>query len=391
MKPFPKRLLSLFAGIAGCAVCATALTAVVEYKPWGVPDSRRADFDAKLAAIDRRDALRERYATEPRPIAVAPVVRHHVGLQDPATKSSHRFEIRNDGDETLELTVGSSLRCEMTLDQSQVAPGESANATVCWTTGSEPGDFEHSIALKTNDPLNEKIQFKIAGTIKAALLIPESTSFAAADPAQRTEGSFVIDSQIWKDFRIVNATSDLKLFDWYAEPMEPGDPELIDDQATCGWRVRIWTTAMEYGHYSGTVALSIETGDGDVIERSIDVKGRVRPPIIFHSPEIHMTDGLDLGTRFSGKEYQFHLLVRVRGELNRHIEVLDVQPPELKASLAAQSKEGNYRLTLTIPADCPMVVFNIPEQHGYVEVGDPNDRQFKNWFPIHGAVVPQQD
>ena len=73
------------------------------------------------------------------------------------------------------------------------------------------------------------------------------------------------------------------------------------------------------------------------------------------------------------------------------IEVLDVQPPELKASLAAQSKEGNYRLTLTIPADCPMVVFNIPEQHGYVEVGDPNDRQFKNWFPIHGAVVPQQD
>ena len=85
------------------------------------------------------------------------------------------------------------------------------------------------------------------------------------------------------------------------------------------------------------------------------------------------------------------MLVRVRGDLDRKIDVLDVQPPELKATLSPQSTRGNYRLTLTIPAECPMVVFNIPEKHGFVEVGDPADRHFKNWFPIHGAVVPAEE
>jgi hypothetical protein len=287
--------------------------------------------------------------------------------------------------------VSTSPSCDSSLDVSEISAGEKATLTVSWTTDGESRDFEHNVTVNTSDQLREKIQFKVSGTTKSALVVPEAASFAASDPIKKTEASFLVYSQIWSDFRIANMASDLKTFDWHTEPLEPGDPLLDHHHATSGWRVTIWTTSFQYGHYSGNVSLTIEADDGGTYDRSIAVHGRVRPPIIFHSPDIHMTDGLDIGTRFSGKEYQFHVLVRVRGERDRRIEVLDVQPPELKASLTAQSTTGNYRLTISIPAECPMVVFNVPQQHGFVEVGDPDDRHFMNWFPIHGAVVPPEN
>jgi hypothetical protein len=36
-----------------------------------------------------------------------------------------------------------------------------------------------------------------------------------------------------------------------------------------------------------------------------------------------------------------------------------------------------------------MTIFNVPEKHGYVEVGDPDDELFSSWFPVKGAVVPR--
>ena len=400
MKSFPRRLLLLFAGITGCAACASALTIVVEYKPWGVPDARRQEYDETIAAWDRRDALRERFENAARPIVATGPVRHSAGLQDPKTTSDHQFEIRNEGTQPLKLEVRfTSSDCEAALgnagldktglDRAVVASGEATRLNVSWTNADEPGDFEHTVVVRTSDPLQEELEFLVSGTIKADLAVPASVVFPESDPAHRTDLNFLVYSQTWDEFEIVDAKSDLEIFDWHAAPADLSDADVDGLHATCVWRVRLWTTAMEYGRYSGNVTLSVRRGDSPAVVRSVAVKGRVRPPIIFHSPQLHMADGLDLGTLFAGEEHQFHVLVRLRGDIARKIEVLDIRPAELKATLTPQSQPGNYRLTLTIPKDCPMTIFNVPEKHGYVEVGDPGDEHFSSWFPVKGAVVPR--
>ncbi len=396
MTSVSKRILILFAGFATVAACASGLTLVVEYKPWGVPDSRRQDYEAIVAKLDQRDALQEYYRNRARPVAKPTRLSHHAGLQPPNSEGSQRFEVLNEGLESLELQLGSvDASCTVSFETPsfetvRIAPGQSGFVIVSWINGDTEEDFEHAVTIKTNDPLNEDLQFKIAGSIRKKLVVPDSATFRAADPAVQTDGSFVISSQVWNEFEISHAECDLPLFQWYAEPIEHDDPELQGTSSTSAWRVMIWTTVMEFGHFDGNLNLTIRADDGTSRDCDIALHGRVRPPIIFHSPEIHMADGLDVGTVFSGKEHQFHLLVRLRGDRDRPIEVLDVQPEQLRAELTPQTIPGNYRLTVTIPADCPMVVFNTREQHGYVSVGDPNDKQFKNWFPIHGAVVPSQ-
>ena len=201
-------------------------------------------------------------------------------------------------------------------------------------------DFEHSVVVRTNDPLQEKLEFIVSGTTKAELVVPETVVFPESDPAHRTGLNFIVYSQVWPDFEIVDVKSGLTIFDWHAEPVDLSDEETASLRATSAWRVRLWTTAMDYGRFSGKVTLSIGRGDAPTVVRSVAVKGRVRPPIIFHSPQLHMTDGLDLGTLFAGEEHQFHLLVRLRGDVERKIEVLDIRPAELQATLTPQSRKG---------------------------------------------------
>ena len=72
---------------------------------------------------------------------------------------------------------------------------------------------------------------------------------------------------------------------------------------------------------------------------------------------------------------------------SRSIDVLDIQPAELQATLTPMSTAGSYQLTITVPADCPRVIFNTDHKRGYVQVGDPQDKDYSNWFPLIGAVV----
>jgi hypothetical protein len=391
MTAFSKRLLMLFAGIVGFGVCASALTTVVEYKPWGVPDSHRDEYESIVNKIDHHEAIRDYYADRARPIAKALQAGHDAGLQSPNASGTKRFEVRNEGLELLELSIGSvDATCSVEFESTEIAPGESGYFILTWNLGDEAGEFEKVVTVNTNDPLNQELQFKLVGRTQVELMVPETVSFRAADPAVQTDGEFVVYSELWEDFRIRDVDCDLPIFQWHAEPLTLDDRDLQGTAATSAWRVRIWTTAMDYGYFAGNLKLTTQSHDGTAQEHTISLQGRVRPPIIFHSPEIHMSDGLDMGTIHSGLEHQFHLVVRLRGDRNRAIEVLELQPKELRAELTPQSSRGNYRLTLTIPADCPMVVFNTRQQHGFVSVGDPNDSQFKNGFPIHGAVVPPQ-
>ncbi len=376
----------LLGGVVLIGSLGVGFAMLVEYKPWGVPDVLREEYDIKVAEINHRNNLIHELNEREKPV-LAIRQNQHVGFVDPLATVEHAFEIRNDGQLPLRLEFRDlSAGVEAELEKNTVAPNETSRAKISWNTGDQAGEFEVQATLVTNDPLKEQVVVKLAGEVKSMLVLPKSISFEQADITKRAEAKFVAYSQVSEDLQIVDVECDREDFDWHAEPISIGDPNL---EAKSAWLVRVWTTCMEYGKYSGTIKVVVkpDAKTQKEVAQELTFKGKVRSPVNFYSPEIHKSDGLDIGTLIAGEEHQFHLLVRLRGDLEREISVLDVEPDELQASLAPLTTKGDYRLTLTVPADCPMVVFNKSQQHGYVEVGDPQDKYFGNWFPLHGAVV----
>lgn len=390
MNSFSKNLSLLVGGIFSVGLLAIGFTMLVKYKPWGVPDVLREEYDVKVAEINHRNALLTAWDGKAKPF-LAVRKSQNVGLLDPLIAAEHEFEIRNDGEEPLEVEIRETSKgVTGKLAQSLLAPGESTSATLSWETREDEGDFSHSATLISNDPLQRKVVVDLRGKIKAAVVMPESIVFDATDITKKATAQFVAYSQTSENLEIVDVSCDLdecelEDLDWNVEPTTIRDGKLASKSA---WLVRIWTTGMKYGRYSGDITVKVKPSDLDEeIERKVSFKGNVRSPVNFYGPEIHKSDGLDIGTMVCGETHDFHVMVRLRGDLDREIKVLDVEPKQLQAELRPLKTKGDYRLTLTVPEDCPMVVFNRPTQRGYVSVGDPHEKRFSNWLPLHGAVV----
>ena len=67
--------------------------------------------------------------------------------------------------------------------------------------------------------------------------------------------------------------------------------------------------------------------------------------------------------------------------------MIDVVPKLLQTKLDPSGREGFYKLTLTVPQGVDTESFNREDQRGYVQIGDPKDPRFQNWFPLYGATV----
>ncbi|MGI9473210.1 MAG: DUF1573 domain-containing protein, partial [Rubripirellula sp.] len=189
MNQFSKRLAAIFCGVIGLGAAASAFTLVVEYKPDGVPDSRREEYDAKIAELDLRDQLLKTTPAEERPIVVVTSKSHDFGMIDPHTTASHKFEIRNKGQAPLALDVGSTS-CKCTagdLEDSLLQPGESTFINLTWNTGYQAEDYEQTAYLITNDPARKNIELKIRGEVRAELIAPDSVTFPKTDAGKTTE------------------------------------------------------------------------------------------------------------------------------------------------------------------------------------------------------------
>jgi len=193
---------------------------------------------------------------------------------------------------------------------------------------------------------------------------------------------------LWEDFRIESATSELPGFQWSTEPLATDALPVGDLEASSAWRLNIMMIGEKVGDYSGKVKLQVTPlSGGESVERELVVKGRVRAAISFAGRSLNSEKGLDLGLIRRGKEFKRSLIVRVRDETGHRMDVLDVKPKSLRATLETTKVPGAYRLTLVVPADSQVEMFDREEQHGYVQVGDPENQAFHNWLPLYGAIV----
>lgn len=376
---------------------AGAFSLTVEYKPYGVPDHRREEYDEKLSLIaQQQKVLQGEVPTDELPIAIVKEKSYDFGMIDPHVTASHTFTIGNEGKAPLSLKVaGTSCKCTVgKLEHQLLMPGATTTVTMEWNTGYQAERYEQTAKIITSDPLQKEIELKVEGIVRAQLVAPESVALVAQHVGDVATGDIVLFSQLWNDFTIMSVTTDESdtTLNWEVTPIEKDDIELADKQSRSAARVALSMPRHRPGQFQGTLTAVIRPGDGSPdVTREIEYTGKVRPPISFISPLLHMHDGLHIGSLTAGEESTWHIFVRVRGGVGRNIEVLDVEPKVLDATIEPTSREGDYRLTLKIGKDCPMTIFNLDHQRGYVQVGDPADKQFSNWFPVVGAVVEIDD
>ncbi|SMP39837.1 Protein of unknown function [Neorhodopirellula lusitana] len=393
MKSNLLKFASFPVAVIGFITVAGAFTQVVEYKPYGVPDIRREEYEAKVALIhEQEQILSGEVKSAGLPVAVADHANHDFGMIDPHTTAYHAFKIANHGEGPLTLEVtGTSCKCTVgELTNNLLPPGAETTVTMEWNTGYQAEHYQQTATVVTNDPLRKEIELTVEGEVRAELIIPGSVSLQAPKLGSLATGQFVMFSQLWDDFTVMEIkSSDPEVgLNWDVVPLEKDAPELIDKYPKSALGVKLSLPRSRYGQFSGAFNVTICPGNGaEEITREIAYTGRVRPPISFQHPELRQDSGLEIGSLTAGQEYNYHIVVRVRNLENRQIEVLDVKPKELQATMKPLSIPGSYRLTLAIPKDCPMVMFNQDKDQGFVQVGDPNDRGFSNWFPVNGAVV----
>lgn len=393
MKSLPQILLYCLGGFLVVGALVTTIVMTAQYHPPGVKPHQRQAYAEKMRQLDDLREVALNVQNQSKPIAVVRESEFDFGMVDPHTTLTHDFVLKNEGDAPLALSVaGTSCKCTIgNLENDFLPPGEQTTVTLTWNTGYQAERYEQTADIKTNDPLRRTITLRVKGEVKAEFVAPEQVVFSTTDVGVPAEAKFLVYSQAWKDFTVTSVRCDAPGFEWYAEPADPNSASLADAEAAAAWEVRVFSAPMEFGDYKAKINITAEPTDGgEPVQREIACLGKVRKPINFYHPDIHKTLGLDLGTLVAGTEHQFHVVVRARTDVDRKIEVLDVVPKELQATLEPMSTAGSYRLTLTVPADCPLLVFNANEKHGYVQVGDPLNKDFSNWFPLMGAVVPIQ-
>lgn len=385
-------MLGSLAGTVCFAAASLGITSAVAYKPWGVPDHLREKYDRKVEHLIEQEKL----ARQPgaKPVARVSETTHDFGMLDPHATASHTFTVHNDGDSPLELSIyDSTCKCTVgKLKQRFVDPGNSTSVTLTWNTGYQVDSYQQSVTLMTNDPSKKMLKLNVRGKVKADLVVPNIIRMNRCDLGKYAEAEFLIYSQLWPNFEIQDITSDLNVFDWDVQPCDADDAQLGDAEAIAAWRVTVRSQRISYGQYDDQIKLTINprTG-GDEIIRTIPISGSVRPPISFVSPLLHKEEGLVLGTMVAGTEKKFHVNVKARNLGGRELVVLDYEPKELRVSIAPEQHKGSYRLSITIPDDCPRVIFHSDHQHGYVQVGDAKNKTYSNWFPLRGAVCELDD
>lgn len=107
---------------------------------------------------------------KPKAVPVEPIV--DVGIVARGEPIVHDFEIRNEGQATLELTdVSPSCGCTVAEYDPRIEPGKTGKVRTKLDTSDFPGAISKSVAVFTNDPENPKLQLVIKAEVKPYLRV----------------------------------------------------------------------------------------------------------------------------------------------------------------------------------------------------------------------------
>lgn len=138
------------------------------------------------------------------------------GAMAPGATGSHVFVVKNIGKDPLSLELGATTcKCTLgSLDDSELAPGESTSVELEWTVAAGKTQFEQSAELRTNDPLRPAIRLVVRGLVISDLEFePKKIPFGDVLSSQPFEMS-------------------TKMYSYYDTPIQPTKGHFSSEELT---------------------------------------------------------------------------------------------------------------------------------------------------------------
>lgn len=312
--------------------------------------------------------------------------RYEFGVIERNTKDSHEFQIKNEGKGSLAIKVGhTTCKCTVAqLDKTNLKPGETTTVKLEWEVKSYVESFQQSAELETSDPDNPIVRLTIVGRVAQSVRpVPEELDLPAIsaneDHVERIKiYGFIADKPLEITKHSFENPDNVQHWEMALSPLAADDLKAMPD-AKSGVLLTVTTkSGLPIGALNQTIRLETNLVK-DPIE--IPVRGSVASDIsLVHArgakgfnPDKNL---LQLGKlkRQDGAKVQMFMLVKGPHSAQTQVQVASVDPAEaLQVTLGEPTslRDGavkKYPLTITIPADAPLISRQGGEQGSYGKV-----------------------
>lgn len=130
------------------------------------------------------------------------------GVMEQGQKGEHQFLIRNEGEAPLQLVArmdDHSCQCTVgSLGKNGLKPGEETTVTLKWEIKSPATQFQHHARVRTDDPNNATITFRVRGMVGNRLVLKPGTDIPVGtlNEGRTTDRTLSLYSEIVDAFKI---------------------------------------------------------------------------------------------------------------------------------------------------------------------------------------------
>ncbi|WZO99068.1 DUF1573 domain-containing protein [Isosphaeraceae bacterium EP7] len=289
----------------------------------------------------------------------SPVLTHDFGVMAQRNKGKHVWKVKNTGKGDLQLKKGPST-CSCTIANlkegatANIKPGEETEVAVEWETREFSDKFERVVSIITNDPERPKLDFKIGGIIKPAIVMyPPDTTINFIDVASELGATNRIaltspDRPDFKITKIVASRPDFMVTE--TRPLTEDELKSIKATSTTGvfFEVKL-KPGMPIGPFREEIVLT--TDHPNQTEIKLNAVGRSVGPISMVPERIRLLN-------ISGKQGgQGEMVLWVRGRDEATNFKIGAVPENLKVAIDPidNSVKGasKYRLSVKVLPGTP--------------------------------------
>jgi hypothetical protein len=296
----------------------------------------------------------------PQPKVEVDHLRYNFGFMERSATGSHTFKFKNGGDYPLRLRKGpTSCKCTLSsLEDSDIAPGETADVTLEWRAKGEEPQFRQTATIFTNDPKHRSLELTVDGFLVQSLsLNPPEIVFTGLTRQEKATGKSRLFTTTREDLQIVGHTFtkpetaefyDVKWNPLPASDLGPGD------KGGC----EIIVTVLP-GLPTGTIeqTIKLQTNVDNLPPAELRIGGKVGSPVKIVGPIEWNSDRnvLRLGpvSKSQGVKRELKLMIRGPRRNELKLETPKADPTELQANLGQPSDLGNVvmiPLAIEVPA-----------------------------------------
>ncbi len=301
------------------------------------------------------------------PKADLPETVFNFGNIERGTSMTHIFKVRNVGKRPLRVEVASTT-CKCTvgnLSKEEIAPNEESEVLLEWVAKTGPGPFRHGATLSTNDPTQSTVELSVEGqVVESTAMSPSELIFGTVRTGESPSASLYLMNFLDQEIEITDyELSDPNLAKHMEIAITPVDlSELPSPDAKSGLKVTATYQAKRtLGPFRSW--LTITTNLKNAQKLTVPIAGNVVGDVSVFGPGWNAPKGLlRMGTFDSKQGKAVKLKLAIRGEFAHEakLEVAEVDPPQLKATLGEPRRMGDQLshvpLVIEVPAGASPIV-----------------------------------